>query len=293
MISKQSSKNTTKNRLRDLVRNVLLLSILVCILCSGCAPSYPKEKLTESLIRICEKEYNISVQSKLVGKTIVVFLPLDELFDTKLEILPGAIEKIENVILSTSRVLFSTDADVDFYMIIAADVKTTAAELVLVRYMDDVYKFMNGWIKRGEYRQRVLWQINFDPEILKDSFFDFDIQELKLPDFLAEQIAQRLNQIFASTVVHKVKVKGQYDYQAKRFFFSAVVADNKRYKKIYTPIIVKIADTVLEDYNFEDFNGIVVKNELLRDFIVIDRKKRLEYRKVNVGELLKLPFFNL
>jgi len=275
-----------------LVRNLFLIGLFVSFICSGCAPSYPKDKLAEALINICKKEYDVDIQAKLVGKSIVVFIPLDELFDLKLDILPEAVEKIEDVILTTSRVLFSTDAEVDFYMIIAADIKTTAAEVFLVRYMDDVYKFMHGWINREDYTKRILWQINFDPKLLKDSFFDFDVEEITLPGFLAEQIAQRLNKIFASSIVHKIKVNAEFDPQTQRFFFSVVSADNTRFQKIYLPIIAKIADKVLADYKFEDFSEIIIRNKLLRNFVVITKNDREKYRKVDIDELLTLPFFN-
>ncbi len=275
-----------------MVRNLFLIAVVLNFICSGCAPSYPKEKLAEALISVCKKEYNVEVQAKLVGKTIVVFVPLEELFDLKLDILPEAVEKIEDVILTTSRVLFSTDAEVDFYMIIAADVKTTAAEVFLVRYMDDVYKFMHGWINREEYGKRILWQVNFNPKLLEDSFFDFDVEEITLPGFLAEQIAQRLDKIFASSVVHKIKINSEFDPQTRRFFFSVVSADNTRFQKIYLPIIANIADKVLREYKFEDFSEIVIRNELLRNFAVVTKNERNEYRNVDIDELLTLPFFN-
>ncbi len=289
---KQYSKNMVKSRQHLLVRNLFLICILVSFICGGCAPSYPKEKLAQTLVEVCKKEYDVEIQAKLVGKTIIVFIPLDKLFDLKLDILPEAIEKIEDVILTTSRAIFSTDAEVDFYIIIAADIKTTAAEVFLVRYMDDVYKFMHGWIKREDYGKRILWQINFDPKLLKSSLFDFDVQEMTLPDFLAEQIGQRLNKLFASTVVHKIKINSEFDPETQRFLFSVISADNTRFKKVYLPIIAKIADEVLSEYKFEDWQEIIIRNELLRNFVLITKNDRQDYRKVDIEGLLTLPVFN-
>ena len=180
---RQYLKNMVKNQHCRLVRNLFLIGLFVSFVCSGCAPTYPKDKLAQTLINVCKKEYDVEIQAKLVGKTIVVFIPLDELFDLKLDILPEAVEKIEDVILTTSRALFSTDAEVDFYMIIAADVKTTAAEVFLVRYMDDVYKFMHGWINREDYSGRILWQINFDQKLLKNSFLILMLKKSLCPGF--------------------------------------------------------------------------------------------------------------
>ena len=113
-----------------------------------------------------------------------------------------------------------------------------------------------------------------------------------MPGFLAEQIAQRLNKIFASSVVHKIKINSEFDLQTQRFFFSVVSADNIRFQKIYLPIIANIADKVLGEYKFEDFSEIIIRNKLLRNFVVITKSDREEYRKVDIDELLTLPFFN-
>ena len=114
MILRLYLKNMVKSRQHHLVRNLFLIAIFVGFICSGCAPTYPKEKLAQTLVDVCEKEYDVQIQAKLIGKTIIVFIPLDELFDLKLDIMPEAVEKIEDVILTTSRAIFSTDAEIRF-----------------------------------------------------------------------------------------------------------------------------------------------------------------------------------
>ncbi len=270
---------------------LLCLLAATCLFNNGCGPTYPKAKLTQSLVNVCKKEYNIDVQAKLIGRTIVVFIPFKQLFDSKLDILPDAVEKIENVILSTSRVLFSTDAQVDFYEIIAADVKTTGAELVLVRYMDDVYKFMNGWIKRDDYRNRVLWQVNFDPKILDVKNFDFDVPEITLPGFLAQQISHRLNLFLDSSVVYKLKVAGEYRPKEREFYFSVIVSNNTRFNKVYVPIILNKAAQVLNEYKFTKYDKVVVQNKLLKNKVSVDKNDLNSYLDVNADDLLTTPAY--
>ncbi|MBI4845363.1 MAG: hypothetical protein HY810_02635 [Candidatus Omnitrophica bacterium] len=273
------------------ILNCLIAVYIFCGFCSGCAPTYPKEKLTNSLVDICRKEYNVDVQAQLKGKTIIVFIPLDELFDSKLDILPAAVEKIENVILTTSRVILSTDAEIDFYTIIAADIKTTAAEFVLVRYMPDVYKLMNGWISRDEYRMRVLWEVNFNPSVLNRKVYDFNLDEARLAPFLAKQIAQRLNIFFDSSVVYKVKVKGDYFEEGREFSFSMVTADVNAFKKIYTPVTIYQAQKVLSLYGFGEFDMVKVKNELLRNTFSVTKDELKNYININADDLLTLPLY--
>jgi hypothetical protein len=289
---KQFLENTAK-QLRPHKKLSLLITILLVFgNIYGCAPSYPKEKLAESLIDICKKNHDIDVQTKLIGKNIVVFIPLDELFNANQDLLPEAVNKIENVILSTSRMLFSTDAEVDFYTIIAADVHVTAAEVILIRCMDDVYKFMHGWISRDEYRKRILWEANYNVELVKDSAFNFDMQEMTLPRFLAEQIAQRVNLSLNASIVHKAKVSGNYIKEQNIFFFSLPVNNNARFTKIYSPIILHFADLVLDKYGFNDYDQIVIRNQLLKNFTIIDKKDLKDYRDVDVDQILTLPYFD-
>jgi hypothetical protein len=283
-------KSSARQRLGQKSLSLLILVFLLLNV-NGCAPSYPKGKLTESVVDVCKKTYNIDVQVKMIGRNLVVFIPLTELFNSNLDILPEAVNKIESVILSTSRILFSTDAEVAFYTIIAADVHATAAEVILVRCMDDVYKFMHGWIGRDEYRKRILWQVNFNTELIKDAPFNFDVDEMTMPSFLAEQISQRINLKLNSSIVNKAKVSGFYSDENEVFIFSLSMQDNARFSKIYTPIILNIAEQVLELYKFNQFEQVIVKNESLRNVIVVDKQDLKKYKTVDIDELLTLPYF--
>ena len=184
-----------KNPLKMRMLKQLIIVILV-MLVGGCsnAPTYPKKDIAKSLVDVCKKEFNVEIQVKLIDKNIIVFLPLPELFDQQMEILPEAIAKIEDVILITSRVIFSTDAEIEFYTLVTADVNVTAAELILVRYIDDLLKYMNGWMRRDDYQKRVLWRVTFNPEHLRSDEFNFDnLEIMSLHSFLAWQISQRIN----------------------------------------------------------------------------------------------------
>ena len=121
---------------------------------------------------------------------------------------------------------------------------------------------------------------------------NFDIEEITLPGFLAAQIAQRVNKVFASSIVHKIKVNSEFDPIAKKFYFSVASEDNTRFQSIYLPIIAHIADKVLLDYKFEEFSEIIIRNELLRNFVLITKSNREEYRNVDIDEIVTLPFFN-
>jgi len=149
-------------------------------LANGCIPSYPKESLEQSLKQICKEEYGVDhVQVRTVGKTIGVYLPLEELFSTDIEgilasgkvkniasfmqLSPKAMDKVEDVLFSTSRVILSTDKPLDFYILKAVDTESTGISLILVGYVPDIKRVRFWDIPRSEYRKRVLHdlQVNY------------------------------------------------------------------------------------------------------------------------------------
>ncbi len=145
---------------------------LFLLLTSGCEHSYPEAKLHQSLKEICKKEYGVDhVESKIVGRTLGVYLPLEKLFSSDfeeilaggkvkdlsslLQISPETLDKVEDVLFSTSRVILSTDKPIDFYVLKATDTELTGISLILVGYVQDIKRVRFWDISRTEYRKRV------------------------------------------------------------------------------------------------------------------------------------------
>ena len=206
--------------------------LAVCLIgawLAGCMPTYPKENLTESIVQVCKKEYDIDVKAEIVGKTVAIYLPLENLMDFTFALTKGASEKINDVILSVSRVVLSTDADVDFYCIIAHDVRIPEIQVIIIKSTNDVKRLLLNDISRGEYGKRLLIDIRLNPQSQKErsvqevfrkmdldpqwqeqvmnDFFRsepaamgdigywngrFYMKDITLPEFLAEQMASRL-----------------------------------------------------------------------------------------------------
>lgn len=154
----------------------ILLSYLI-LLFSGCSSStYPGDHLKEALSKICREEYKIKyVDVKITDTTIGVYLPVKKLFaadfkeamvsgkvrnlESLLEPHPEALEKVEDVLLSMSRVLLSTDRKIEFYILQAADVEKTGMQLVLSGNVDDIRRLRAWDISRDEYRKRIVHEL--------------------------------------------------------------------------------------------------------------------------------------
>ena len=83
---------------------VLLITydLLLTTLLTVCAPTYPKEKFTDSIVRLCKTEYKLDVKAATAGKTVVIYATLQELWDLTFSLTKKAGEEINDVILSVS-----------------------------------------------------------------------------------------------------------------------------------------------------------------------------------------------
>ena len=208
---------------------MLIATLLLATILTGCGPTYPKEKFADSIVRLCKQEYKLDVKVAVVGKTVAIYVPLAELWDMTFSLTKQAGEEINDVILSVSRVALSTDAKCDFYVVIAHDVRIPEIQIVLIKSVDDVKRFMLNDISRGEFSKRMLIDKRISPQAKKEhaikevfekmgldkkwqdavmnDFFRaqpaslgdigywndrFYIKDILLPEYLAEQIASRI-----------------------------------------------------------------------------------------------------
>ncbi|MCK4463952.1 MAG: hypothetical protein KAU58_06540, partial [Candidatus Omnitrophica bacterium] len=200
------------------MKNLLLrlcLIIWVLSLFSGCGPTYPKEKLTGSIVELCEKEYNVEVKARIVGKTLAIFIPLPSLFDITLRINKEASDMIQDVILSTSRVVLSTDAEIEFYCVIAQDIRLPEIQIIVIKYVDDVKRAFFSDISRGEYFKRTLFDISLNPQSKKEKSLKDIFKKYNLDPELEEEV---LDEFFRS---QPIALK-DFGYWQNRFYIKSV-----------------------------------------------------------------------
>jgi hypothetical protein len=180
--------------------------LLVC----GCEATYKADHLESSVKEVLRKEYGIhDVEVKVVGKTLGVYLPLENLFSANLDVFasgdmepdienlfrfnPHAMDMVEDVLFTTSRVVLSTDKDIDFYVLKAVENRSTGIEFVLTGYVMDM-KLVRYWaIPRSEYSKRLLHDLSINRTIVwkrtVTDFFDL-IGTSAAVDFLGTYFAK-------------------------------------------------------------------------------------------------------
>lgn len=140
--------------------------LCISIIIAGCGPTYPKEEVAQSIIALCKKEAGIDVDVKILGKTVIVHFDSDNIISTSYKLTPEIGEKLEDVALIMRRVALSSDMDMEFYTIIANDPFVTGIEFILTCYVTDTKRLKALNISRGEYMQRVLKDMWFNPQLL-------------------------------------------------------------------------------------------------------------------------------
>jgi len=212
---------------------------MVTVLC-GCQATYPQKDVEESIVRICKQEYGSDVLVETEGKTMVIYLPVSDLMNYSFALTKAASQKVNDVIFSVARVAMSTDAEINFYCVIAHDVKMPQLQIIIIKNVEDVKRLFATDISRGEYMKRMLIDLRMNPQAKKEQvvkevfkkmnldpkwqdqvmadFFrsaptsigdigywnnKFYIKDITLAEFLAEQMANRVKMEFRDDKILK------------------------------------------------------------------------------------------
>jgi len=186
---------------RSGIKSLLIVSASIvfvvgsALFLSSCVPSFPKEKLPETIKEVCRIEYEMTVDVALSGSTLGIYYPMKGLLDVNLGISKEAWDKISNLILVASRVVLSTDADVKFYCVITQDEKLPEMQVVVIKYVDDIKRGMYRNISRDESFKRTLFSVNLTPQARKERAVEKVFNKLGLEEKTRESV---LNEFFRS-----------------------------------------------------------------------------------------------
>ena len=172
------------------VRKKVLLAAccLLLVALAGCNATYPKEKIKESVINICKREYHADVKVEQAGSTLAIYLPLADLMDPTFSLTKSASDKINDVIFSAARVALSTDAKIDFYCVIAHDVRMPELQIIIIKNVEDVKRLFANDISRGEYLKRMLIDLRWSPQAKKEQVIKEIFNKMNLDPKWQEQV---------------------------------------------------------------------------------------------------------
>jgi hypothetical protein len=258
---------------------------------AGCGPkyTYPADTVPEAIEQICLKEYKLDVEARVVGKTVGAMVMMDVLMDDKGQISKEAHEVMGKVLMVVSnRVALSTDLPLDFAVVILRD--KAGNEISLTRAVDDTKRASAEALSIEESINRTL----FTPRRYNVNDPSFVLKDVRLEEFLTEQITQRIRYSFTKDPGSEdepmqqpfLHVDGAFDDREGRrvFRFSAigVKPGDDPYASVLE--IFKIVNKVLSGYRFSAFDAIEIQDYLNRLKLVLDRETLLEYQQKKISE---------
>ncbi|MDP3723888.1 MAG: hypothetical protein Q8R91_10425 [Candidatus Omnitrophota bacterium] len=253
---------------RDPLRG--LVGLLLCAgLGGGCnsQPTYPKERLAESLQRLLTQEH-LNASVRFVEHTVAVQYEypgaLIQIDAHQFGVGPAFDEAIRKVLFPLHRVLLSSDAPVDFYVLLMSDPKFPGAYLTMVRYLDDVRRANANMLDTPEMFARTLFELNLvdSRPLTLDQYLPRDIL---MEEFLSWQLARRIQaklteELYAAGVAEVGRCAGEF--RNKEFVFtlnvtppSGTAFDDATIRRIFETSTNQIAQ-VLSSYRFHSFDAI-------------------------------------
>lgn len=259
---------------------VFLLLLASALLGAGCGPkyTYPSETVKESIEKICKDEFKLDVTARIAGKTAGAMFTLDTLLDDKEQIGKEVYEQMSKVMMAVTRVALSSDRELDFCKVVIRD-KAQTSELVVIRAIEDARRAQGDAIGIEESMNRTLFS---QERMTGEEDKDFVLKEVKIEDFLADQIAQRLrfevlkNNAKDETAPESgqplVLVDGSFDtaYGKRSFRFSILSLKADRSDNLMRRVF-RVATGVLSGYKFTEYDDLEIQDYLNRRRLVVER----------------------
>lgn len=267
-----------------------IIEILVAtLLLSGCfsiKPTYTKEKIVEAITNLCEAEYKIRPRVWLLGETVWIYMPLPRLVTKDVQFDRENLEKINKVIIGTSRVLLSMKPRPQFMALVASDTAEYGIDYTIITWIPDIVKYQLQFISRDEFSRRNVMRIIENPQAIGDTQgTHLERQDIKLGDFLTEQIKQRIHLKFNldNNLKESFKlesVEAVFDKDIFKFSCDIKLIKASPQSPMNTQEeIAKIVAYVLKEYDFKDFLMVEIENTATGE--------KSEFTQLALKELLK------
>ncbi len=274
----------SKPSLRNSIKSALLFSLFISIFLYGCQsniePTYKENDIPSLVQKICKDEYNLDVTTQRTPTTLWIYAPLekilhkdfgidaDKIFDEEIS------DKLRNILTSIGRVLISSDNTPEFFALVASDINI-GLDYTIIGNVLDIKKGYAGFTPWTESNKRYVLKFYANPDAIKDlTGQHLKAYDITLPDFLADQITQRIN-IYFQNETHKKyfkieKIEGKFDssnltfekssgnFNKGNFIFNYSINQiSKPAQEInITKEILKIIAYCFKTYEFKDFSNV-------------------------------------
>ncbi|MCM8799171.1 MAG: hypothetical protein NC900_00355 [Candidatus Omnitrophica bacterium] len=278
-----------KRSLKNTVKAGLCLSILIYFFISchfPFEPTYRQSEIANQIEKICQEEYNLKVITKSSSNTLWIYAPLPRIIhrdfgiDKEKFLDEEMIDKLRNILITIGRVFLSADKPPEFYCLLASDINI-GIDYTLVGNTLDIKKSYAGFIPWPESNRRYVIRIELNPEAIADETGShLKPYDIKLEEFLAQQIAQRIGMRFQEEELKKYfqveRVSGNFSDDS--FIFEYAIKKMKESKFKIEDEIIKIINYVLNSYEFDRYLMVEIKDMLSGSKTVLSKARIKEIK---------------
>jgi hypothetical protein len=263
-------KNALKPKEIFLSRHSGMTMIVLCLLTFGLSschwkvkPTFPGDRIAESMRQLCSRDYKLSVETRHADGTLQTVVWKVGLFSGHAYDLQGmrkeAADTMEHVFLCATRVALSTDAPLQFIEVKMADV-LTGTTITLWRYVPDIRDSMYERIGDTEYFNRLVVEIDSDnKQGFKKSGMDWD-KPITLGEFLAKQIISRVRREGGESLQAHADLSDPATLGVVIDNWPAIEEEGPDHVAKVTDSFHKSAQSVIKGYQFHGFHGVIVRD---------------------------------
>ena len=235
---------------------------------SACSPSYREDQLISGIERICTTEYHYQVSVRKIGQTIAVHLHHPGILQQEqrqIGLSPSANEILGNILEAIHRVTLSSDAPINFYLLLVSDPAVPGAYLTIVRYVDDVKRAHANVIPPTELFSRTILDLKYAgmPSIALDQII---LNDIRLEQFLSWQLSKRIQTKLSETLQQRGMPVAEVgpcagEFRNGEFVFTLNVTPrgvpfkDEQVQQLFQDATGVIAQ-VLSGYRFNDFTTV-------------------------------------
>jgi hypothetical protein len=197
--SKPSSRNSVKSAL-------LFFSFFLYTVLSGCQnstePSFQEKDIPYHVKKICKEDYRLDVITVRTNTTLWIYAPLEKILDKEYGIKEGKVldeemtDKLRNILITVGRVVLSSNKAPEFFAIWSSDINL-GLDYILIGNVIDIKKAYAESIPFTESNKRYVMRFGLNPEAIHDTAGrHLKFYNVNMPDFLTQQMAQRISMRF-------------------------------------------------------------------------------------------------
>jgi len=265
-----------KRYLRSTAKSALISSqlFIAALALSSCSinlePTYKEREIPSIIKKICRENYGLRVNTERVGNTLWVYAPVEKMLHDEYGLKgngyfdEGAKKKIRDIDFTITRLILSSDNIPEFVVFVVSDINL-GIDYTTISATLDTKKYYSDFLTVSEIDKRRVVRLKSAPEAIQDETgFHILKTGIKLPDFLAEQIAQRINSHFYSEGMEKFlkveNVEGKFKDGIFYFEYSIVKTALPKERVSIRSSILKIIAYCIDAYEFKNFKGAALKD---------------------------------